>query len=131
MSDVKKYKAVIVDDDRFLLSMYSLKFSKEGLQVNTIADPMEALEKIRGGLAPDILMLDIVMPNLDGLELLRKIRDEKLLLGTVVIILSNQGQQSDIDKAKELGVQGYIVKATSIPSEVCREVIRIMKENGK
>lgn len=127
----KKYKIAIVDDDKFLLSMYSMKFTKEGMEVFAMPDPKEALEKIKGGLTPDILILDVVMPGMDGVELLQAIREAKLIPDTVVIILSNQGQQSDIDRAKVFGIQGYIVKATTIPSEVLREVLDIAAENGK
>ncbi|HYC34612.1 MAG TPA: response regulator [Candidatus Paceibacterota bacterium] len=127
----KKYKIVIVDDDKFLLSMYSMKFSKEGMEVTAIGDPKEALDKFREGLSPDILILDVVMPGMDGIELLQKIREEKLAQSAVVVVLTNQGQQSDIDRAKVFNIQGYIVKATTIPSEVLREVLSIAKENGK
>lgn len=127
----KKYKIVIVDDDKFLLSMYSMKFSKEGMEVVTISDPKEALDKFKEGLTSDILILDVVMPGMDGIELLEEVRKQNLMQGAVVIILSNQGQQSDIDRAKVFNIQGYIVKATTIPSEVLREVLEIAKENGK
>lgn len=131
MSENKKYKIVIVDDDKFLLNMYSMKFTKEGMDVVAIPDPTEALEKIREGLNPDILILDVVMPGMDGIDLLKKIREEKLASNAVVVILSNQGQQSDIDRAKEFNIQGYIVKATTIPSEVLREIVQIAQDNGK
>lgn len=127
----KSYKILIVDDDKFLLSMYSMKFSKEGMDVTSIPSPIEALEKLKAGLNPDIIILDIVMPEMDGIELLSKIRKDKIAPDAVVIILSNQGQPSEIDRAKEYGIAGYIVKATTIPSEVLREVVRIAKENGK
>lgn len=127
----KSYSVTFVDDDKFLLNMYAMKFTKEGMKVNTIAGPEEALEKLREGLKQDILLLDVVMPGMDGIELLTKIREEKLAETSIVIILSNQGQQSDIDRAKALGIHGYIVKATTIPSEVLSEVLRIAGENGK
>jgi CheY-like chemotaxis protein len=129
--DKKKYNIMIVDDDKFLLSMYSMKFTREGMEITAIGDPNEALEKLRTGFVPDILILDVVMPGMDGVELLEKIREEKLAKGAVVIILSNQGQQSDIDRASAFNIQGYIVKATTIPSEVLREITRIAEENGK
>lgn len=131
MAETKKYNILIVDDDKFLLNMYSMKFTKEGMSVTAIGDPLEAYEKLKGGLSPDILILDVVMPGMDGIELLQKVREEKLITNSVVIILSNQGQQSDIDKAKALGINGYIVKATTIPSEVLNEVLRIAEESGK
>ena len=60
---------LIVDDDKFLLSMYSMKFGKEGMEVTALASPTEALEKLKGGYSPDIVVLDIVMPEMDGIEL--------------------------------------------------------------
>ena len=131
METAKKYNILIVDDDKFLLNMYSMKFTKEGMAVTAIGDPQEALEKLRGGLTPDIIVMDIVMPGMDGIELLTKIRAEKLSPSSVVIVLSNQGQQSDIDRAKAIGINGYIVKATTIPSEVLWEVERIAEESTK
>ncbi len=127
----KKYKILIVDDDKFLLSMYSMKFTREGMEVTAIPSPTEALDKLRTGFAPDVVILDVVMPEMDGIELLAKIREEKLAPDAVVVILSNQGQPSDIDRAKAYGISGYIVKATTIPSEVLREIVRIAEENGK
>lgn len=131
MAENKKYKIVIVDDDKFLLNMYSMKFTREGMEVVTIADPTDAFEQMKAGLTADILILDVVMPGMDGVELLKKIREEKLMQNAVVVILSNQGQQSDIDRAKAFNIQGYIVKATTIPSEVLRQILEIMEENGK
>jgi CheY-like chemotaxis protein len=120
------YKILIVDDDKFLLNMYSVKFQKENFQVTTAVNGLDALEKLRGGLVPDAIILDIVMPVMDGLECLQNIRKENLVKSSVLIILSNQGQSSDIDKAKQLGINGYIVKATTIPAEVVGEVLRVL-----
>lgn len=127
----KKFSIMIVDDDKFILSMYTMKFTKEGMDVTSVSRPTEALEKLRAGAKPDILLLDVIMPEMDGIELLAKIREENLADGSVVIILSNQGQPSDIDRAKAFGINGYIVKATTIPSEVLRQITEIAKENGK
>ncbi len=126
-----KRKIFIVDDDKFLLSMYSIKFQKEGFEVIVAVDGNDALTKLREGLKPDVIILDIVMPVMDGLELLQKIRDEHLVEDSIIIILSNQGQSSDIEKAKQLGVEGYIVKATTIPSEVLAEVKKVLARHNK
>ena len=89
------------------------------------------IELIRGwDFVPDIILLDLVMPVMDGCELLQNIRKEKLVPNATVIILSNQNQASDIDRAKSLGVAGYIVKASSIPSEVVAEVVKVVNGNG-
>jgi CheY-like chemotaxis protein len=127
----KVYKIMVVDDDKFLISMYNMKFARMGMDVTAIARPTEALEKLRTGYMPDILLVDVVMPEMDGVELLAKIREENLASDSVIIVLSNQGQPSDIDKARAFGIQGYIVKATTIPSEVLRQIVEIAKQNGK
>ncbi|MEK7575217.1 MAG: response regulator [Patescibacteria group bacterium] len=126
MADTKNKKVLIVDDDRFLLNMYSIKFKKSGFDVDTASSGADALNKLRGDSVPDIILLDLVMPVMDGCELLQNIRKEKLVPNATVIILSNQNQASDIDRAKGLGVAGYIVKASSIPSEVVAEVIKVV-----
>ena len=92
----KKYKILLVDDDNFLLNMYSMKFTKAGMDVVCINDPLEALDKLRAGYTPDIAILDVVMPGIDGIELLSKIKEEKLVSNGIFIILSNQGQQSEL-----------------------------------
>lgn len=127
MAEVKNKKVLIVDDDRFLLNMYSIKFKKSGFEVETALSGLDVLRKLKDGYKPDIILLDLVMPVMDGCELLENIRKEKLVPDATVIILSNQNQQTDIDRAKNLGVSGYIVKASSIPSEVVAEVIRTVK----
>lgn len=123
--DTKKLTILLVDDDKFLIDMYSLKFSKNGFDVSHAFDGDEALKKIREGLAPDILVVDVIMPGMDGLDLLECIRNEKLLQNSVIIMLTNQGLSQDMDRAKKLNVDGYIIKAMTIPSEVLSEVQKI------
>ncbi len=127
----KKYTALIVDDDKFLLDMYALKFNNLGHHATVAVGPNEALEKLRSGDSPDVLVLDIIMPVMDGLELLETIRKEKLAPQSTVIMLTNETDPAKIEKAESLGVAGYIIKATMIPSEVVLEVIRILGENKK
>jgi len=121
----KKGKIFIVDDDKFLLGMYSLKFSNNNYEVETTVGSLAALEKLRAGASPDIVLLDIVMPYMDGLELLKTIRTENLVPNATIIMLTNQSQSSDIERAKELKADGYIVKASTIPSEVMHEMEKI------
>ena len=121
----KKYTVLIVDDDKFLLDMYRKKFEREGATVDVAVGSEEALVKLRAGAKPDILILDIIMPGMDGIELLETIRKEKLVPNSAIIMLSNESDQGKIEKAKSLGIKGYIVKATFIPSEVVEEVLKI------
>jgi len=121
----KPIKILFVDDDKFLLDMYALKFSKNNFEVHATQSTEEALKILREGMNPDILLLDVVMPGMDGVELLSILRTEKLIKNTVVIMLTNQGLPDDIGRAKTLNVDGYIIKATTIPSEVLAEVQKI------
>lgn len=125
------YKILIVDDDKFLLNMYSIKFQKEKFNVTVASDGADALKKLQDGFVPDAIVLDIVMPVMDGLEFLEKMRGENLAKDATLLILSNQGQSSDIEKAKRLGIDGYIVKATTIPSEVVTEILRMLSNKAK
>ncbi len=131
MNNSKPAKILIVDDDKFLLNMYSVKFQKENYEVVTAGDGAEALKRLEEGVVPDAIVLDIVMPVMDGLEFLEKMRAGNYAKDSTILILSNQGQSSDIEKAKVLGIDGYIVKATTIPSEVVTEVQRMLQNKKK
>lgn len=122
----KKYKILIIDDDEFLLDMYSVKFRELGFEVEVAFSGVEALEKIKGGFQPDAALVDIIMPTMDGFEFIRQARNEKLLKNSKVIILTNLGQKEDIDKGKDLDVDDYIVKAYFTPSDVIKKVQSIL-----
>jgi two-component system, OmpR family, phosphate regulon response regulator PhoB len=124
-SNTKKVSILFVDDDKFLLDMYALKFSKNGYDVRVAQGPEEALKIFREGYRSDILLMDIVMPGMDGIDLLTTLRKEDLVKDAVVIMLTNQGLAEDIERAKKLDVDGYIIKAMTIPSEVLSEVKKI------
>jgi len=121
----QKYSVLMVDDDKFLLEMYRRKFEQAGLQPEMAVGSSEALQKLREGAKPDVLVLDIIMPGMDGLELLETIRKEELVPNSLVVMLTNESESQKIERAKALGVAGYIVKATSIPSEVVQEILKI------
>ena len=124
----EKRKILIVDDDNFLLDMYALKFSQNNFEVHTAGSGVQAIEKLQGGLTPEVLLMDIIMPEMDGFEMLEKINQNNLSPNSVKIILSNKSQQSDIDRGNTLGVAGYIVKANSTPAEVIEQVINILSK---
>jgi DNA-binding response OmpR family regulator len=126
METDKKYSILIVDDDKFLSEMYSIKFTERGFTVETADGGPNALVKIDAGLNPDICLVDIVMPEMDGFELIQRIRDRKLEGKHVVIVLSNLGQKEDVEKGLALGADGYIVKASATPTEVVDKVLEIV-----
>ncbi len=126
-----KKKILIIDDDSFLLDMYALKFNQSNFEVMTALGSEQALEKLHGGYTPDVMLLDIVMPVMDGFELMEKMNEEKLSPGSVRVILSNRGQPSDIARGESLGAAGYIVKASSTPSEVIEKVNSIISNLKK
>lgn len=129
VDEQKKYKVIIVDDDKFLLNMYALKFEKEGVEVIAAENSEELLSKLKQGLQADLMLLDIIIPGVDGLSTLERLRKDDLLKGMKVVMLTNQGDPEEIKRAESLGVDGYIIKATSIPSEVVEKVLGILKKN--
>jgi len=126
---VNKKTVHIIDDDQFLVDMYSIKFRESGYDVKTSTRGAAALEEFENNKAPDIVLLDIVMPTLDGFQILEEIRKKKLIPDAVIVILSNLGQQEDIDKGTSYGVQGYIVKASCTPSEVVAKIGSILAKS--
>jgi len=125
------YRLYLVDDDRFLLDMYAVKFKAAGHEVTAFSGGTDLLAALREQPAPDALLVDIVMPEMTGFEILEAIKKENLGGAMKKIVLSNQGQESDIEQAKALGAHGYIIKASAIPSEVLAETERIISSGAK
>ena len=122
-----KIKILIVDDDKFLLDMYVIKFREQGFDVTSVLSGEDALSHIKA--AEDsfsAVLLDLIMPGMDGFELLKNIREQELCHSCRIIVLSNLGEPSDIEKAKQFSINGYIVKASSTPSEVVEKVKKIL-----
>ncbi len=127
MKTEKPYTILIVEDDKFLMDMYTLKFNEYNFKVTSCFGGNDALSQLEDGLEPDILITDIVMPMMDGFEFLAEVKKKKLGGKASIIILSNLGQKEDIEKGLSLGAVGYIVKATSTPTEVVKKVLEIVE----
>jgi CheY-like chemotaxis protein len=127
------YKIYLVDDDRFLLDLYAVKFRDAGHEVSVFGSGEDLLAALRknGTTLPSVILLDLIMPGIGGFEALETIRKENLAKGSKIIILSNQGQDSDIERAKKLSADGYIIKASAIPSEVLAETLRTIEAGNK
>ena len=122
----KKRVILIVDDDSFLLDMYAFKFNQNNFEVHTATNGVGGIEKLKGGLKPDAILFDIMMPEMDGFEMLEQINNENLSPDSVKIVLSNKNQQEDITRGNNLGVWGYIVKANFTPAEVINQVKEVL-----
>jgi CheY-like chemotaxis protein len=123
------HRIYLVDDDRFLLNLYAAKFKTSGEEVTGFGSAEELLANLRAAAgkqeaAPDAILIDLIMPGIDGFTALETIKKEGLAKGAKLMILSNEGQEADIDRARTLGIDGYIIKASAIPSEVLAEVER-------
>lgn len=122
----KKYSILIVDDDKFLVDMYALKFTERGFVVETADSGKSTLAKLDAGFNPDICLVDIVMPEMDGFELIQHLGDRQKTGKRFIIVLSNLGQKEDVEKGLALGADGYIVKASATPTEVVDKVLEIV-----
>ncbi|MEK7610531.1 MAG: response regulator [Patescibacteria group bacterium] len=127
---MNKNKILLVDDDRFLLDMYSTKFADRGFEVVTVTTGQEALGKLAGGLMPVAVVTNIIMPTMDGFQLIQSLRDKGYQHQMAIIILSSLGQKEDIEMGIKLGIDGYIVKASSTPTEVVERIIYIIEQKG-
>jgi len=121
MSKKNKSKVLIVEDDSFLLGMYSTKFKKEDFQV-LIAEDGEKGLRLAGKEKPSIILLDIILPKVDGFEVLEKLKSQKETKDIPVLLLTNLNQQDDSKKGLSLGAEDYLIKAHFMPSEVVNKV---------
>ena len=134
MSDApvtSKGNVMLVDDDKFLVDMYSMKFTQAGYAVHACLSVDAGIEALRGGFVPDVLLFDLVMPKNDGFSLLETLRSEKLAPNAILIALSNQGDDEAKKRALDLGASRYIVKASMIPSEVLQSVEEELAKHKK
>ena len=117
---------LLVEDDPFIVDIYITKLESAGFSVDVAEDGEEALRKLKEK-KPDLMILDIVLPNIDGWELLKKIKTELGLEDLKVVVLSNLGQKNEVHKGLELGAIKYFIKANFTPSEVVEEIKKILQ----
>lgn len=122
----KKNKVLIAEDEETLSQMYQVKFEKDGFIVEMAADGQEALKKARE-FKPNVILLDIIMPQLDGFSVLEQLRKDKEFAKVPIIMLTNLGQSEDIEKGKKMGASDYLVKANCTPMDVVNKVREYLK----
>ena len=119
-------KVLIVEDDEMLAGMYAEKFKMSGYQPEVAYNGTDGLimaEKF----SPEIILLDIIMPKMDGFVALRRLKKNEKPANIPVIMLTNLGQEDDVNKAKTLGAVDYFVKANHTPAEIIQKVEEILK----
>ncbi len=129
MTDATKGNVLLVDDDKFLVDMYGMKFTAAGYAVQICLSAKDALQLLRGAYSPAVILFDITMPEIDGFAFLKTIADEHLAKDALKIALTNQSTEQEQAKAAELGAARYIVKASMIPSEVVNTVQEELAKN--
>ena len=120
---------LLVEDDPFLIDIYTTKFKEEGFSVEVANDGEEGLRKLGEGDEEkfDLLILDIVLPHVDGWEILKEIKANEKLKNLKIVILSNLGQKGEVEKGIKLGATKYLIKAHYTPSEVVEEIKEVLK----
>ena len=120
---------MIVEDDVFVMDIYQTKLKKEGFNVIAAANGLEAMKELEEKKnIPDLILLDIVMPYMNGMEVLEKISKNYSLKDIPVILLTNLSQKEDVDKGMELGAKDYLIKSHFTPAEVIKKIETVFKE---
>ena len=115
----KQAKILLAEDDKFITRAFRDGFIRQGLDVITSVDGVDTLKKIKKH-KPNVILLDLLMPVMDGFEVLEKLQKSKVLSKIPVIVLSNLGYQKDVEKAKDLGAKEYLLKANFTLPEVIK-----------
>lgn len=124
--NLKGVKIVWVEDDKFLISLIQKRVLATGAELIQVTDGAHAHETIKQS-RPDIVVLDLLMPNIDGFEILGKLKADAALKKIPVLVLSNLGQKQEIEKAKELGAAKFVVKASIGLDGIIPEIQKMVK----
>ena len=116
-----KIKALLVEDDQLILEMYKARMANEGWEVFTTDRGSEALQLAKEQ-KPDIILLDVILPETDGFSILKELKAENLTKNIPVLMLTNLGQASDQNRGKDLGVAGYFIKSQHTPADIITKI---------
>lgn len=124
-------KILVVDDDSFVTDIYQTKLVQEGFEVAVASDGAEAIKKLENvkERKPDLILLDVVMPYVDGLEVLKKVRSNEKLKDVPIILLTNLSQKKEVEEGLRLGAQDYLIKSHFTPSEVLEKINSFVNKN--
>jgi len=119
-------KILIIEDDSFLSEMYSTKLIQEGFETEIAINGKQGMDKIKN-IKPDLILLDIVLPKMDGFEILESVKKDSKLKNIPIVLLTNLGQKNEIEKGLLLGADEYIIKAHFTPTAVVTKIKEILK----
>ena len=119
-------KILIVEDDKFLRELISRKLTDEGFEIIEAVDGEDGIKKIKET-NPDMVLLDLILPSIDGFEVLSRVKGDASLASIPIIILSNLGQKEEVDKGLDLGAVDYLIKAHFTPGEIVEKIKNILK----
>jgi CheY-like chemotaxis protein len=122
---LKAVKILLVEDDSFLASMFAAKFEMEGFTVLHAADGEQGLKMAEKNV-PSIILLDILMPKLDGFEVLRRLKLDPHLVHIPVVMLSNLGRKEDVERALQDGAVDFLIKAHFVPGDAVKKIKKIL-----
>ena len=122
-------KILIIEDDSFLSEMYATKLTQAGYKVEIAGDGQIGMTKIKEG-QPDLVLLDIVLPKMDGFDLLKEIKASEQLKQVPVILLTNLGQKNEVEKGLALGADAYIIKAHYTPAAVVAKIKEVLNKEA-
>ena len=122
-------RILLAEDDRFLRKAAEAQLRQHGFTVVAAVDGEEALGLARAE-RPDLVLLDLIMPKMQGFEVLRRLKADALTAGIPVVVLSNLGQDRDVQQARELGAVAYFIKAHLSLHELVQRVSEVL-EKGK
>lgn len=121
-----KKRVLIVEDDTLLAQVMMDKFEKEDFLVNNVVNGLEVQAKAVA-FKPDIILLDLILPGLDGFEVLKLLRADGKTKNVPVVVISNLGEESDVRSAKALGVEDYFIKANISLEKLFKNIKKIIK----
>ncbi len=119
-------KILIVEDDKFLRELISQKLVREGYDIAEAIDGEKGIKAVREE-KPDLILLDLILPGIDGFEVLTKIKEDPKIAQIPVIILSNLGQKDDIERGLKMGAVDYLIKAHFTPGEIIEKIKTSLK----
>ncbi|EKE25768.1 MAG: hypothetical protein ACD_5C00037G0005 [uncultured bacterium] len=123
-----KRKIMIVEDDIFIRDIYKVRFEQEGFDVVLAENGLVALEKMQQGLNPEIILLDIMMPGMDGIGVLKKLKENEQWKDLPIVMLTNISEKDKVNEAIELGIRDYLIKSHFTPSEVVQKINTLLND---